>query len=41
MKKLSDNILCWCGNGGNGVNPFEAIGLQSLYNLSEKMSDSK
>lgn len=29
------------GNGGNGVNPFEAIGLQSLYNLSEKMSDSK
>lgn len=34
-------VVSGSGNGGNGVNPFEAIGLQSLYNLSEKMSDSK
>ena len=34
-------VVSGSGNGGNGVNPFEAIGLQSLYNLSEKMSDGK
>lgn len=34
-------VVSGSGNGGNGVNPFEAIGLQSLYNLSEKMSESK
>lgn len=33
-------VVSGSGNGGN-VNPFEAIGLQSLYNLSEKMSESK
>ena len=31
-------IISGGGNGGGGANPFEAIGLNSLYQLSEKMA---
>lgn len=34
-------VVSGSGTNGSGINPFEAIGLQSLYNLSEKMSESK
>jgi len=41
--KFPDNMVI-VGGGGNGsgkVNPFDAVGLESFYNLSEKMSKTK
>ena len=36
-----DKMVVAGGANGGSVNPFEAIGLQSLFNLSEKMAESK
>jgi hypothetical protein len=42
--KFPDNMIIVGGSGGsNGgsVNPFDAVGLESFYNLSKQMSNSK
>lgn len=42
VKFPDDMIIVGAGDGkGGGVNPFEAVGLESFYNLSKKMSSSK
>jgi len=41
--KFPDNMVIVGGgdNGSGKVNPFDAVGLESFYNLSQKMSGSK
>ncbi|HUV84335.1 MAG TPA: hypothetical protein VMV86_01420, partial [Methanosarcinales archaeon] len=41
--KFPNSMVIVGGSGGAGgkVNPFEAVGLESFYNLSQKMSGGK
>ena len=41
--KFPDNMIISGGGAGNGQgsNPFDAIGMNSLYDLSQKMSGKK
>jgi len=36
--KFPANMIVAGGSDGNSANPFDAIGLQSLYNLSNQMA---
>lgn len=39
--KFPDSMVIGGGSNGGSVNPFDAVGLQSLYELSEKMATKK
>ena len=39
--KFPEQMIVAGGGNGSGPNPFDAVGLQALYDLSKKMSENK